>query len=112
MEAAMPKPAQLREQAFLRLWAGEGSDRQASEYFPNLVIVALPCPPWRNPKNSEGAMRRSDEWRDKATEYWEKAKTLSDFALAEQYFELAARCLDMAEKLEDETVVADGSVSP
>jgi len=56
-------------------------------------------------------MRRSEEWRDKATEYWEKAKTLSDFDLSEQYFELAALCLDMAEKLEDETVVADGSAS-
>jgi hypothetical protein len=64
------------------------------------------------PENSEGAMRRSEEWRDKAIEYWEKAKTLSDFDLSEQYFELAARCLDMAQKLEDEMVVADGSGSP
>jgi len=54
-------------------------------------------------------MRRAEKWRHKAIKYWEKATTLTDFDLSEQYFELAARCLDMAEKLEDETVPVDGS---
>jgi hypothetical protein len=46
-------------------------------------------------------MMASHEWRAKAAEYWEMAVALSDFELSEQYFELAARCLDVAERLED-----------
>jgi hypothetical protein len=45
-------------------------------------------------------------WREKATLYWEKARTTEDLDLREQYAELAARYLDMAEKFEDRMVAA------
>jgi hypothetical protein len=46
------------------------------------------------------------DWREKANEYWNKAKAATDYELREQFAELAARCLDMAEKLEDQEVAA------
>ena len=51
-------------------------------------------------------MNQPAEWRNKAAFYWEKAESTQDFALREQYTELAARYLAMAEKFEDR-VVAD-----
>ena len=47
-------------------------------------------------------MGQSSEWRDKAAYYWGLSKTVIDYDLSEQYAEIAARYLDMAEKLEDE----------
>jgi hypothetical protein len=44
------------------------------------------------------------QWREKATHYWEKARATEDFDLREQFAELAARYLDMAEKFEDRMV--------
>jgi hypothetical protein len=49
-------------------------------------------------------MGQSSEWRDKAAYYWGLSKTVMDYELCEQYAELAARYLDIAEKLEDEAV--------
>ena len=51
-------------------------------------------------------MHRPAEWREKATLYWEKARTTEDFDLREQYNELAVRYLGMAEKFEDRVVAA------
>jgi len=51
-------------------------------------------------------MKEPAEWRQKATVYWEKARTTGDSDLREQYAELAARYLDMAEKFEDWVVAA------
>ena len=51
-------------------------------------------------------MHRPAEWREKATFYWEKARTTEDFDLREQYNELAVRYLEMAEKFEDQVVAA------
>lgn len=51
-------------------------------------------------------MQRPAEWREKATLYSEKARATEDFDLREQYAELAARYLEMAEKLEDRVVAA------
>lgn len=45
-------------------------------------------------------------WREKAALYWEKARTTEDFDRSEQYAELAARYLEMAEKFEDQLVSA------
>jgi hypothetical protein len=46
------------------------------------------------------------EWRERATEYLDKAQVAKDFSLREQFAELAARYLDMAEKLENQVVAA------
>jgi hypothetical protein len=46
------------------------------------------------------------QWREKAAHYWEKARATEDFDLREQFAELAARYLDMAEKFEDRMVAA------
>jgi hypothetical protein len=43
------------------------------------------------------------EWREKAAFYWNLSKTVNDCDLCEQYAELAARYLNLAERLEDET---------
>lgn len=51
-------------------------------------------------------MNQPAEWRKKAALYWEKAESTQDFALREQYTELAARYLGMAEKFEDRMVAA------
>lgn len=51
-------------------------------------------------------MNQAAEWRNKAALYWEKAQSTKDFELREQYTELAARYLGMAEKLEDRVVAA------
>lgn len=51
-------------------------------------------------------MQRPAEWREKATLYSEKARATEDFDLREQYAELAARYLEMAEKYEDRVVAA------
>lgn len=51
-------------------------------------------------------MPQPAEWRAMAQQYWEKAGTQTDLRLREQFAELAARYLDMAEKLEDRTVTA------
>jgi hypothetical protein len=52
------------------------------------------------------AMLQPAEWRERATLYSEKARATEDFGLREQYFELAVRYLEMAEKFEDRTVAA------
>jgi hypothetical protein len=49
-------------------------------------------------------MRQPAEWREKAFEFWDMSKSVEDDRLREQYAELAARYLDMAERLEDEAV--------
>jgi hypothetical protein len=41
-----------------------------------------------------------------AQQYWEKAGAQTDARLREQFAELAARYLDMAERLEDRMVAA------
>jgi hypothetical protein len=46
------------------------------------------------------------KWRGMAQQYWEKAGTQTDFRVREQFAELAARYLDMAEKLEDRMVAS------
>jgi hypothetical protein len=46
------------------------------------------------------------EWREKAIEYWDKAQMEENFNLREQFAELAARYLDMAEKLDNQVVAA------
>ena len=51
-------------------------------------------------------MNQPAEWRKKAAFYWEKAESTQDFGLREQYTELAARYLGMAEKFEDRVVAA------
>jgi len=51
-------------------------------------------------------MHQPTEWREKATFYWEKARTTEDFDLREQYNDLAVRYLEMAEKFEDRVVAA------
>ncbi len=51
-------------------------------------------------------MRQPAEWREIAQQYWEKAGSQTDLRLREQFAELAARYLDMAEKLEDRAVAA------
>jgi hypothetical protein len=51
-------------------------------------------------------MHQPAEWREKATFYWEKARTTEDFDLREQYNDLAVRYLEMAEKFEDRVVAA------
>ena len=59
-------------------------------------------------------MPRPAELRGLAQQYWEKAGTQTDFHLREQFAELAARYLDMAEKLEDRMVAAavTGEIEP
>ena len=47
-------------------------------------------------------MGQSSEWGDKAAYYWGLSKTVFDYDLCEQYAEIAARYLDLAEKLEDQ----------
>ena len=44
------------------------------------------------------------KWREMAQQYWEKAGTQTDFRVREQFAELAARYLDVAEKFEDRMV--------
>jgi hypothetical protein len=51
-------------------------------------------------------MRQPAEWREKATEYLDKSKFVADLALRQQFTELAARYLDMAEKFEDRMCAA------
>jgi hypothetical protein len=51
-------------------------------------------------------MGQSTEWRDKAMYYWKLSKTEMDYDLCEQVAELAARYLDMAEKVEDQATGA------
>jgi hypothetical protein len=51
-------------------------------------------------------MPQPAEWREMARQYWKKAGTQTDLRLREEFAELAARYLDMAEKLEDRTVAA------
>jgi hypothetical protein len=50
--------------------------------------------------------RRPVEWRDKAAEYWDLAQMAKDYRIREQFTQLAARYLDMAEKFEDRVVAA------
>jgi hypothetical protein len=57
-------------------------------------------------------MPESAEWREIAQQYWEKARTQTDFRLHEQFAELAARYLDMAERLEDRMVAAAKGTEP
>jgi hypothetical protein len=52
------------------------------------------------------SLQQPAEWREKAAEYWHKAKLANDFELREYLAELAARYLDMAERLENQTVAA------
>jgi hypothetical protein len=54
----------------------------------------------------EEILREPADWRKKATEYWDKAQRATDYYLREQFAELAARYLDMAEKFEDRAVAA------
>lgn len=51
-------------------------------------------------------LRQPAEWRERATEYLDKAQMSKDFSLREQFAELAARYLDMAEELEDQVIAA------
>ena len=51
-------------------------------------------------------MKHPSEWRERAALYMQKARTTEDFDLREQYFELAVRYLEMAEKFEDRMVAA------
>jgi len=46
-------------------------------------------------------MPGSSDWKAKAAEYAISAKKITDVDLRRQYAELAARCLDVAKKLED-----------
>jgi hypothetical protein len=46
------------------------------------------------------------KWRETAQQYWEKAGTQTDLRVREQFAELVARYLDMAEKLEDRMVAS------
>ena len=46
------------------------------------------------------------DWRDKAGEYLDMAQLAKDLTLREQFAELAARYLDMAEKIESQVVSA------
>lgn len=75
-----------------------------AEYFPSLPQLA--SRPYKLSNGGSHVMHRPAEWREKATLYWEKARTTEDFDLREQYTELAVRYLEMAEKFEDR-VVAD-----
>lgn len=45
-------------------------------------------------------MGASSEWRDKAAYYWRLSKAAMDYDLCEQYAELAACYLDLAEARE------------
>lgn len=47
-------------------------------------------------------MGHSSEWRDQAAYYWSLSKSVADYDLCEQYAELAARYLDMAEDREEQ----------
>ncbi len=49
-------------------------------------------------------MGQASDWREKATYYWSLSKSTRDYDLCEQYAELAARYLDLAEKLEDQAM--------
>ena len=42
-------------------------------------------------------MSQATEWREKAKFYWNLSKSVMDYDLCEQYAELAARYLDLAE---------------
>jgi hypothetical protein len=59
--------------------------------------------PDRNGDETTGAtvMQQLAEWREKAALYSEKARATEDFELREQFFELAVRYLERAEKFED-----------
>jgi hypothetical protein len=46
-------------------------------------------------------MGQPSQWRDKASYYWSLSKTAANYDLCEHYAELAARCLDVAQDLED-----------
>ena len=50
------------------------------------------------------AVLQPSEWRERAALYSEKARATEDFDLREQYTELAARYLEMAEKFDDPMV--------
>jgi hypothetical protein len=50
------------------------------------------------------AMKSPTEWRKKAIEFRETARTMTDDGLREQYAELSARYLGQAERLDDELV--------
>jgi hypothetical protein len=45
-------------------------------------------------------MGQPSDWRERAAYYWNLSKTVRDYDLSEQYAELAARYLDMAEKFD------------
>ncbi|HXP73499.1 MAG TPA: hypothetical protein VN823_05080 [Stellaceae bacterium] len=61
----------------------------------------------------EDFMRQATEWREKATEYWNKAKMANDYDIHERFAELAARYLDMAQNVEDRLVASSiASASP
>jgi uncharacterized protein YozE (UPF0346 family) len=51
-------------------------------------------------------MLQPSEWRERAALYSEKARATEDFDLREQYLELEARYLEMAEKFDDRMVAA------
>jgi hypothetical protein len=53
-------------------------------------------------------MQQPAEWRKKAALYSEKVRATEDFDLREQFTELAARYLEMAQKFEDR--VADAAL--
>lgn len=54
----------------------------------------------------ENILRQPGQWRDKATEFMDMAQMTKDLRLREQFADLAARYLDMAERLESEVVAA------
>jgi hypothetical protein len=47
-------------------------------------------------------MSQATVWREKAKFYWNLSKSVMDYDLCEQYAELAARYLDLAEALENQ----------
>jgi hypothetical protein len=47
-------------------------------------------------------MSQATVWREQAKFYWNLSKSVMDYDLCEQYAELAARYLDLAEALENQ----------
>jgi hypothetical protein len=52
----------------------------------------------------EDILRQPMAWREKASEYWDRAKLETDYGIREQFAELAARYLDLAENFESQVV--------
>lgn len=53
-------------------------------------------------------MRRPADWGQKAADYWEKSRIVGDSHLRQQYIDLAARYLELAQSFEN-TTAAPGS---